>query len=134
MITIQTNEFIYKPNEICHYGSKAQRIITKNEVVVYQSRSSEVNYRGGSEAIRTNVNCFTNGSLFITNKRVLFISLENGFEIPLKKLTAIQIVKDKIVKNHIVKNGLTFQAYDKDYLIILEKQEYPYKIVNILVE
>ncbi|SHE62309.1 hypothetical protein [Clostridium fallax] len=135
LIIIQTNDFIYKPNEKCYYASNGTRLITKNETVGYTGKSSGITLRiakglsyrtggGRSRPIKGNVNYFFDGSLFITNQRIIFISPKNGFEIPLNKITAIQIAKD----------GLNFQVNGKNYLLILEKQEYPYTIINILIK
>lgn len=85
--------------EICHYYSKVELETTKNVVVGSIGRSTGVKTRFSNSSIYTGNSIRQNvradvierfkGKFFITNKRIVFQSNKNGFEIDLKKLSNV---------------------------------------------
>ncbi|KGO12763.1 hypothetical protein NZ45_16010 [Clostridium botulinum] len=133
LVTINTNDFICKPNESCYYGDMARRVINKTETIGYTGKSSGISIRiakglsyrtgvGKSTPIKEDVEYSYEGSIFITNQRVIFTSIENGFEFPLSKLTSMKLYI----------NGIGFQVGNKSYTLVMENQEYPYNVISQL--
>ncbi|NFC76756.1 hypothetical protein EXM99_08350 [Clostridium botulinum] len=133
LVTINANDFICKPSESCYYGDIARRVINKTETVGYTGKSSGISIRitkglsyrtgvGKSTPIKEDVEYSYEGSIFITNQRVIFTSIENGFEFSLSKLTSMKLYI----------NGIGFQVGNKSYTLIMQNQEYIYNIISQL--
>lgn len=104
---VYTDKLILKPDEVCHYYTNATRLIVKNKVVGYSGGSGGVNVRvakgvslrTGSHKgvpIRGDVTEETNGQLFITSERIIFMSAKNSFEITMKNIIATEYYSDGI--------------------------------------
>lgn len=86
-------------NESCHFMDRAALVIKKTEKS-YQSRRNGRSYRvtKGFTIHSSNTNTkpvvqewyeYKTGVVFITNKRIIFVSTENGFEKKVRNLTAV---------------------------------------------
>lgn len=99
MYYIESPNINLQQNEICSYECKANRIITKN-VSLGTERVS--NYSGSyykgikvgtghsiTKNIKDTVIEKYPGSFFMTNQRIVLLSLEKGFEIPIHKVSSL---------------------------------------------
>jgi hypothetical protein len=97
---LNTNKVFLKPGETCHYIDKAvyekktvrKRYVRKN--TGYSTRGffkgTRINFGGGNTDVVDNVQYETiNGILYITNKRILFVAPQNGFDKKVDDLVAI---------------------------------------------
>lgn len=132
--TVYADKLILNPDEICHYYTNATRLITKNRVVGYSGSSGGISVRvtkgislktGSHQGtpIRGDVTEETRGRLFITNKRIIFMSVKNSFEIKLEKIIATEYYS----------NGIGIQN-DKDYYLMkLIAPEIPLSMIRVLI-
>lgn len=116
--------------EICHYESPATRIESKKRVVGYQGRSSGVSVRI-AKGVTVRTGSFRghpitqeyeiehNGTLTITNKRLIFVSRTKGFTAPIQNIVGLEGYS----------NGIGIQHNQKYYLM---KCEYP-ELVSMLI-
>jgi hypothetical protein len=97
---LNTNKIFLKPGETCHYIDKAvyeKKIIRKRYIrrnTGYSTRGffrgTRINFGGGNTDVVDNVQYETfNGILYITNKRILFVAPQSGFDRRLDELVAI---------------------------------------------
>lgn len=113
-----------KQNEYIFYKGKSKRVITKNVVTgsknTYFGAGKGV-FRGGiseRQIIREDVSKSIVGTIYLTNRRLIFLAdCNNGFEIPLSKLTSLQIDKSLKEKNKIdiYSNGKHYEMYNADH-------------------
>lgn len=98
-IVANTN-IILSSGEACHYSGIANYMTVKNRVVGRKAGRKGVSIRiakgvtyhtGGTKGktIRGNVTEKERGSLFVTNKRIIFVAQNNGFD---KKLSELSVV------------------------------------------
>ena len=91
----------FSSNEICYYQGGARSYIEKNIVTRYENSSAGVNVHimrglsvrtGGSTTvpIRENVSQTYEGTLIITNKRIILLAEKNGFNIEKTKIDLIE--------------------------------------------
>lgn len=113
-----------KKDEYIFYKEKAKRVITKNVVTGSKSAHFGVGkgiFKGGmseKQVIRENVSKSVIGTIYLTNRRLIFLAEENnGFEIPLSKLTSLQVDKTLKEKNKIDihSNGKHYEIYNADH-------------------
>lgn len=95
-----------KKGEYCHYARTIQRVIITTKTS-YKTQSSGVNFRvargisvGSRESYTepikiTNSNEYE-GTLYITNKRIVFLASEKSVEIPFSKLLGAQMYSDGV--------------------------------------
>lgn len=94
-----------RENEIIHYACPVKTFKDKEQVVGYAGRSSGfsvkvakgIYYRtGGNKGtpIRSNVRTYINGTLVVTNQRIIFICEVNGFDVNFNKVTSLAIDND----------------------------------------
>ncbi|MGG7214017.1 hypothetical protein ACQPUY_10415 [Clostridium nigeriense] len=95
-----------KRGEYCHYARPVQRVVITTRTS-YKTQSSGVNFRiakgvsvGSRESYTepikiTNSNEYE-GTLYITNKRIVFLASEKGIEIPFSKLLGAQMYSDGV--------------------------------------
>lgn len=92
-----------QPGEWIIYAVPAKSFTEKEQVVGYTGGSSGVSVRvakgvsvrsGSSKGkpVRQNVKKFNDGDYVVTNKRILFISQNDGFEFNLKKISATKMI------------------------------------------
>lgn len=128
---IYYNGFILQNEEVILYATPASIYNDKEKVVGYKSSSSGVSFRvakgvsirkgsSRSNAIRRKVREYTDGDLIITNKRVAFLSSNNGFDIKIDKITAVRLVSENSFilqsgsksKNIFLNGVLNFYTFD----------------------
>lgn len=128
-IVIDTS-VILRSGELCHFSQSATRLIPKNKVVGYTSGSTGMSVRvakgvtvrtGGSkgEQIRENVLEEYSGRLIITNKRIIFSSLNNGFE---KNIAALSMVTP-------ADDGLVIQFGSQSFMIETKNAKIAHEII-----
>ena len=95
-----------KKNETCHFMDKAALVVKQKEKIYHSRRS------GGSYKITKNYTIYSSNSnakpfeqewfefkegvIFVTNKRIIFVASEHGFEKEIKNLTAVIPYSDAI--------------------------------------
>lgn len=95
-----------KKGEYCHYAENVKRIVVTTRTS-YKTRSSGVNFRVAkgvsvgsresyTEPIKTSNSNEYEGTLYITNKRIVFLASEKGVEIPFSKLLGVQPYSDGV--------------------------------------
>ena len=78
--------------------------------------------KGKSKAIYNDVTNIFNGQLALTNKSILFINQQKGFEIKINELSFV----------HEIVNGLSLQAGDRVYTVLFDKSRYFLAILNMV--
>ncbi|MDR3309767.1 MAG: hypothetical protein LBS90_00260 [Oscillospiraceae bacterium] len=117
LVIIENSSIITKPNEAVHFGLAANRLITKNKVVGRTGGGSGVSVRvakglsvhsgrGRSRTVYGNVTSAFTGMFLITNQRLVFVHAQQGFEVSLDKLTAIN-----------EQGGLLIQSGNNSFLV-----------------
>lgn len=121
-------------NEQCHYSKPVTLYIAKTRVTGYSSGSSSVSVRlakgvsyrtGGSKGapIRENVMESHKGTLSITNKRIIFSSVQNSFDKELSVISSINPLDD----------GFILQFSSNSYTIETKDVKKIVQILNILM-
>lgn len=93
-------------NEVCHYMDRAALVVKKSERS-YSSSKAGGGYRVSKNYRMYSSNRFTRpidqewheyrtGVIFITNKRIIFVAAEDGFEKEISKLTSIIPYSDAV--------------------------------------
>lgn len=93
-------------NEVCHYMDRAALVVKKSE------RSYSSSKAGGGYRVSKNFRMYSSkrytrpidqewyeyrtGVIFITNKRIIFVAAEDGFEKEISKLTSIIPYSDTV--------------------------------------
>lgn len=138
-----------QPGEILIYASPAETFIEKEQFVGYSGGSAGVSVhvakgvsvRTGSnkgKAIRQNVTKFNPGDYVITNKRILFVSQNDGFEFDVKKISAAKMVaKDAFIiiqgnkqKNFCIDNSQMQVAFGLTTYVVESRERDITNIVN----
>ncbi|WP_129596036.1 hypothetical protein [Anaerophilus nitritogenes] len=127
-------DILLKRSEICHYEQPATRLgqSTRTSYVGGYSGGSfriakGISIRTGSGTrtpITHHVTDFYNGRLLITNERILFMQPQKPFEMPLKKVSALQPYQNAIG----LQNGSTY------YKIQVKEPEYVYTIIKYCIK
>ena len=105
--TLNVSTLIMSQGEICHYVDKAC-LFTKKVERHYRRVNRGSSFRvmkgwtyhtgnGESHPVEIELPVYTPGYLYFTNKRVVFVSKEKGFEKKLSSLTAVTGYSDAIV-------------------------------------
>lgn len=99
---LNTDKIFLKPGEKCRYIDKAifekrtvqKRYIRRNHGTMYPGlifKDVKHTYGGGTTDVTENVQYSTHrGILYITNRRIIFVGQQEGFDKPLSDLIAIQ--------------------------------------------
>ena len=117
--TMRTDRIMLTQGEICHFSERAI-LMTEKTKKRYVGNSSGfsfrickgVTYRTGQHRGRPIEETFTEknkGLLYITNKRIIFVSGKNAFDKKLKNLTAITPYS----------NAVQFQFSSKTYTVLV---------------
>lgn len=96
---VTPNGLVLKDGEICHYQGAAHTEKNSTRIAGYTSQHAGGSVRiakglsvhtGGTErqAVRETLTEKSNGILYITNKRIIFIAPKNAFDKPISSLTA----------------------------------------------
>jgi len=96
---------VKQKNEICHYCSGANRLVSKIVTVGYEGSSSGMSFRiapgvrlySGSHRgnpIKRDILESYPGTIVITNKRIVFISIKKPFTVPYRKLVSVTPYND----------------------------------------
>ena len=132
---VMDTSVLLQPGETCHFSSSANRIIPKNKVVGYAGGNAGVSvrvakgvtFRTGStrgEQIRKNVLESHPGKLIITNKRIVFSSVNGGFD---KKIANLSLVSP-------ADDGISLQFGSQNFLIEVKNSERAYQIIAHIVQ
>lgn len=130
---IAIGNLILKDGEICHYADRGYTFEDKTVTTGYTGKSSGVSIRimkgltyrtggSGGKAIRETQRTKYNGTLCLTNMRVIFVSTKESFDKPLNKITALIDAKD----------GVIIQTGSKSYSIIIPTHSEFVKVFNML--
>lgn len=130
--TLNVNTLILKPGEICHYVDKAC-LFTKKVERHYRRVNRSSSFRvmkgwyyhtgsGESHPEEYEIPVYTPGYLYITNKRVVFVSKEKSFEKSVPKLTSVTGYSDAIV----------LQFGDKTYTLLIPSSQAAQQILGLL--
>ena len=104
--TINVDWLMLNNGEIVHYADKTCLMTNKNQHAYVRS------YGGGmgiSVPVDTGAVKYTPGTLFISNKRIIFTAQEKGYEKKLSQLISVKSYND----------GIEFQFGSKTYCMIL---------------
>ena len=93
-------------NETCHFMDKAALAVKKTEKS-YQSRRHGSSYRvtkgftlhssaGNTKPVVQEWYEYKEGVIFVTNKRIIFVAPDNGFEKKIRNLTAVIPYRDAV--------------------------------------
>ena len=124
-----------KDFEICHYSVYAQRVIFAPlpEGQRIDPTRLAIRYSGGNYyyivrpqeiLLPADPVSRTDGELVITNQRIIFLALENGFEVPLQSLKMLDC------SAHLV----DFQIRDRRYTLQTEAACYAEKVLMLLLQ
>lgn len=128
---VPSSGLLLKEDEFCCLKSAAQNLTIKNVVTGYRNKSAGMNvhiakgvniHTGGGKAapVRGNISQKTNGTFYITNKRVIMVCPKGAFDKPLGSITAIQGGKD----------GVQIQFGNQNYTILLPNSSYVCAIIE----
>ena len=144
-----------KEGEVCYYQGKANAVYLKNVVIGNTRISSHIGGKGptniylgsgvsNSNSIRGNVAERFPGTFFITNKRFLLNTPRHGFDISLKEISTIDIMKDAL---SIMANGKTYVVESADiskiktllevnneYMALKEEKAFSADTTKVMVE
>ena len=131
---VMNSPVILQDDEICHYSRLLPRVTTKNKVVGYSGGSHGVSIRvckgmsyriGASRGmpIRQDVVEKNNGTLNITNKRIVFMAAKGSFDKPIAKLSAIEPFQD----------GISLQFGAQNYFFMSNDGPYIYQIISRII-
>lgn len=137
LVPVKAN-IIMQQGEECYYTNSAVRLKPKTVTIGYKGGYTGVSFRvakgvtlhtGGTtrQAIKENIMEKYQGTLYITNKRILFVAQQNGFTLPLNKLVTVtlfknayQLHKDEVTyimqPKNLRKFGTTLQKVINNYL------------------
>ena len=132
---IDCKNFVLRNGEVCHYQQPASSVVTKNLVTRYEGRSSGVSVRvmkgvsirsGSSRGvpIREDVKRKYDGTLTITNQRVVMSSEKGGFEKAIGKISYIEEAEEELV----------IQADGSLYTIKTDYPFWPKKIIELVAK
>lgn len=135
VIDSQYLPILLQAGEVGHYITQASVSEEKRQVVGHTGGSAGFSFRvakgvyfrtgeSKSRAVYSNVTHAYPGNLIITNKRVIFLQTQKGFDIPIKGLTAVNPITD----------GVLIQYKGKAYTVLLPKPEYPWAVINRVFE
>lgn len=128
---INTNNLILKDNEYCCFIDNAMTQKTKTVTKGYQRNSQSVRVlgtswrtgTGTSQAIREQEVTNFRGTIYITNKRIIYVSQGGeSFDKTIDKITAIEEAKD----------GIIVQIGSKTHLIILNTHVLFMQVLNLV--
>lgn len=126
--SIRTNRIMLAPNEICHFSERAILLTEKVQKRYVGSSSSislrickGVTYRTGQKRapVEETYTEKNKGFLYVTSKRIIFVSDKNAFEKALNKLTSVTPYS----------NAVKFQFSSKTYTMLVPDGV----VINILV-
>ena len=129
---------IKKKDEVVYFATPAKLLETKERVVGYQGGSAGASVRiakgltvrtGSSKGtpIRGKVEQFYDGDFIVTNKRVLFISSEKSFDIPIQKITAIQPIYSDAF-------SITYGSNTKNLVFTEDRLKLIYNVTTSVIE
>lgn len=131
LIDLQRTPLIPEEGEVVHYYAPAIRYVTKNRVVGHSGAGAGVSVRvakgvsirtggGSSRAIRGNVTDTFVGDIVLSNRRLVFINAQGGFECRLNSISSVQPDPD----------GVLIQAGLKSFQIAVARQDLFNKVLH----
>lgn len=129
---INTNTILLSKDEFCRFVDRAA-LLQDKEVTRYEGRSSGfsirlvkgLTYRVGSSRgipIKEKVVNQITGILYITDRRLLFVAKENGFERKLIDISALMLQP----------NGVDIQCGNKTFQMIMPQPDLAVETIRIL--
>jgi len=126
---------LLQKGETCHYSGNAVRLITKEKTVGFTAKNAGASFRvargvtlrtGGAKGVpvRQDVTDRFPGTLFLTNKRIIFQADKNGFVLPLIKLVSIKQYTD----------GCEYFKDSVAYLLRLNDSEYCNLVLSVILD
>lgn len=120
--------------EVCFYAGPAKGFRDKEKVVGYTGGGAGVSFRimkgvsvhtGSSarKAIRENVRDYSDGTLYLTNQRVLLLATKYGFSIALTKLAQVSYSDGSL--RFFAQNG-------KDYSVMPDEYNKVMKVMSLM--
>ena len=121
-------------DEVAHFFAPARRYITKKKAVGRTSSGGGISVRvakgvsvrsggGASQTVYDDVTDAFAGRVILTNRRIVFLAEQNGFECKLSALSAIMPEGD----------GLMIQAGAKNYRLAVAQQGYFSKALDMVI-
>ncbi|MGL5436629.1 MAG: NINE protein [Lachnospiraceae bacterium] len=131
---VQTSSILLSSNENCHYSGAATIAKDRSVVTGYSSGSRGVSirickgmsYRVGNSRgvpVRETVTEKTDGTLYITNKRIVFVASKDGFDKKISNMTAIVPYK----------NAVDLQFTSQTLSLFTKDGTYIYQIISRIV-
>ena len=126
---IQADKLILERGEVCHFVDVAALLTTKKR---YRTSRAGGSYRitkgftfhlGNSETVPMAEPEYTSGIFYITNQRIVFVANRYGFDLRLKKLTAITLYSDAV----------SLQFGGKSYAILLPDPDTANLVIKLLI-
>ena len=101
LLTLKNPQIALQSGEVCYYEDEATAYYEKNVVTGRKSSGAGISFRvakgvyvrtgsGDSQVIRENIGEYFDGTLFITNFRIVLLAPKYGFDIPFSKITQIE--------------------------------------------
>ena len=120
-------------DEYCYYVDRGQTYKEKTITTGYTGKSAGMSFRvmkgvsyrtggSGSKAIRETQRTTYNGILYITNKRVIYSSIDESFDKPIEKITSVLNIG----------NGLLIQIGSRNLEILTNTNQEFIKVFNLV--
>ncbi len=129
--TINSGTLCLTKNEICHFESSASFCKLKQQVVGYQGGSrgfsvrviKGLSFRVGNHRghyIKEEIKEKTNGTIYLTSKKIIFSALKNSCVIKYKDIVNLNIVEN-MIQFQTEKKTYLFQIVNSfDFMLLLE--------------
>ncbi|MDY4799637.1 MAG: hypothetical protein SO157_09930 [Bullifex sp.] len=116
-------------DEVCFYSGPAKGYNDKEKVVGYTGGGAGVSFRimkgvsvhtgsSAKKAIRKNVRDFSDGTLYLTNQRILLLSPKYGFSVRIPNLAQVSYSDSSLC--FFTQNGKAYSVMPGDYLKVME--------------
>lgn len=133
--TIVGTPVILEEGEAAHYYAPAIRSVTKNRVVGHTGGGAGVSVRvakgvsvrtggGSSQNVRSDVTDYFTGAVVLTNRRLVFLHNQAGFECKLSSVSAVTPLTDSIL----------IQSGTKSYQLLVARSDLFETVLRAVVE
>lgn len=117
---------LLEEGEVAHYYAPATKIVTKNKAVGRTGSGAGVRVRvakgvsvstggGSSRTVYGEVTETYSGAIVLTNRRIVFIHNQAGFECKISALTAVTPVDGSVVVQARDRRHISFQSRDRTF-------------------
>jgi hypothetical protein len=132
-LIVESPQISLNEGEVCYYCNTASAIHQKNVVTGRTSGGAGVSFRvakgvsirtggGNSQVIRENVNEYFEGTLYITNIRIILLAPKYGFDLYISKITQL-LYKDF---------GLEIFSGSKCYQVLTDDRDNIQELVELM--